>query len=491
MKTMTTPMFGRVLGATLVVMLSMGSASAANGTKAAVQPVGDGYGDVPSVFESEIVRFRGLAASGIEELQIEAAQGFYYLKHKRGEAIILPLLNSDDPIVRLEAVKALGVCGGRKAVEGLIATISDKNWEVRANAIDALRRMTAHDAPADARAWREWLNASDWSVKEAELITGLSSNNKARALSALQALVHIGTPTAEDAILKHGIRVGPQGPRLVTKALERVGTERSLPLLLRLAGKAPDFTWPLVEIGGDRPEVEETLLAAFARMPTNPTVMVNLDRIHSTGAAPQSGQLLRAFGLVIYRAATDDLHRPPTSTQRLAANLLLRTGQSQKIVKLILDEIEGVRRDEDTPEFLRQTLTSMREELKPGFQRLDTGNVALPLASLGHITRDPVFTPRMLKLLDHPNYVVRIYAAEALAALHAEEAVAPILRVINQPYGFADATTLTSGKHRDKSQTVRWRGYLAIALGKLGGEEARVALEKLATNPETFRDIRY
>jgi hypothetical protein len=38
-----------------------------------------------------------LAGSDIQECQIEAAQGLYYLGNHRGEAILLPLLQSDSP----------------------------------------------------------------------------------------------------------------------------------------------------------------------------------------------------------------------------------------------------------------------------------------------------------------------------------------------------------------------------------------------------------
>jgi hypothetical protein len=38
---------------------------------------------------------------------------------------------------------------------------------------------------------------------------------------------------------------------------------------------------------------------------------------------------------------------------------------------------------------------------------------------------------------------------------------------------------------------VRWRGFLCMALGRLGGEAARAALESYAADPARPRDIRY
>ena len=64
-----------------------------------------------------------------------------------------------------------------------------------------------------------------------------------------------------------------------------------------------------------------------------------------------------------------------------------------------------------------------------------------------------------------------------MAALQAPEAVEPILRVVTTPYPFPDPTSQVSGKHFERSKFVRWRGYVCIALGKLGGEEARLGLE--------------
>ena len=65
-----------------------------------------------SNFDSEIARFARLAASGIPQCRIEAAQGLYYLGNYRGAAILLPLIESDAAMVRLQVVRALGVCGG-------------------------------------------------------------------------------------------------------------------------------------------------------------------------------------------------------------------------------------------------------------------------------------------------------------------------------------------------------------------------------------------
>lgn len=443
-----------------------------------------------SYFDSEIARFAKLAASGIPDCQIEAAQGLYYLGNHRGEEFLLPLIGSDSPIVRLHAVKALGVCGGRESIRPLIECLDDSDWEVRVNAKDSLERMTGQAPFADKSAGLKWLSGSAWEEKEAALLEELAGPGAPRALAALKAFRFIGSSAGEEAVAARGAQLGRPGVTLAVKALERIGTKKSIPALVAACPAYPDTAWALGEIGG--PEAEQALLAALPRWANRRVdYMVNLDRLGSTKCGPHIPTLLQSFGLVIFRSRTDDLQFEPTAFQRAAANLILRTGESQKVVDLILAQCEGTRRDEDTPERLRKILADMQPELAPGFVRNDGLTVAQPLAAMPHIIRDKRFVPRLIKLLEHPAYIVRIYAAEALATVKAPEAVEPILRVASSPYAFPDPTNLVSGKHFGLSKVVRWRGYICIALGKLGGEQARLGLEKLATADNSYRDVRY
>ena len=43
----------------------------------------------------------------------------------------------------------------------------------------------------------------------------------------------------------------------------------------------------------------------------------------------------------------------------------------------------------------------------------------------------------------------------------------------------------------DDCNAVRWRGYLCMALGRIGAPEARRALDTLAVDPGAPRDVRY
>ena len=472
--------FAARLGLCCVFLLLLGGTDKAGAEDS--QPV--------SYFDSEIARFARLAAGGIPECRIEAAQGLYYLGNHRGEAILLSLIESDSPAVRLHAVKALGVCGGRDGIRPLVDCLDDSDWEVRVNARDALERMTGQPPFDDRAAGVAWLEGSTWEEKEAALLKQLAEPEAALATAALRAVRFIGSSVSEEAVSLRGAQLGRPGVTLALKALERIGTPKAVPGLVAACRAFPDAAWALTEIGG--PAAEPALLAALPRYrDSRIDYMVNLDRIGSTKCGPHIPLLLRCFGLVIYRSRTDDLQCEPTAFQRVAANLILRTGESQKVVDLILAQCEGTRRDQDTPEHLRKIMAEMQPELAPGFVRNDGLTVAQPLAAMPHVIRDKRFVGRLIKLLDHPAYIVRIYAAESLATLQAQEAVEPILRVVSMPYPFPDPTSQVSGKHFDRSKFVRWRGYVCIALGKLGGEPARLGLEKLATADKSYRDIRY
>lgn len=450
--------------------------------------------DVPSVFAEDVARFTRLASSDVDALRIEAAQGFRYLQHAKGEKSLLPLVHAKSPLVRLEATKALGLCGGRKSVPVFIDLLTDRDWEVRSAAHAALVRMTGQRFPADAvEKWRDWLDGSDWLVKQRALLDQLRKGDRGKRLAALKALRFIGDTGAETDVLAVLAKPGDlkrDGMIAAIRALERIGTKRSLPLLVKYAVHFPAATWPLAEIGG--PEAETALIQAFRKFRTHtPDAVVNLDRIESKRGDEVMPLLLSSFGLVIYRVRPDELHRAPDVYQRAAARLILRTGKSQRIVELILAQVEGTRKDADTPKPLRKLLAGMKHELKKGFVRSDGMTVAQPLAALPHIATDKRFVPRLIALLKHQAYIVRIYAAETLASLRAEQAVPKILEVIREGYPFSDATRLASGKHFGHSRTIRWRGYLCIALGKLGGDAARTELEKMACDVDAFRDIRY
>lgn len=453
-----------------------------------------GEQQLPDFFSQEVARLTKLANSPCPALRIEAAQGFRLLQHRSGEAPLLQLSDDTDPDVRLEVIRALGRCGGRRTAPVLVAALSGPCHHTRGLAHTALCRMTAQRFDvADIAKWDSWLKIGSWEAKQAALIAQLNSAESQVRCRALRALRYIGGADTEELLLQWlGKRqgVGREETRLAIEALERLGSPKSLPFLTAQAAHYQEAAWALGEIAG--PDAEAALLAGLQRFRGRPLgYMTNLDRVRSTKCERFLPLLLGQFGLVIYRAQTDELHRPPTARQRVAANLILRTGKASQVVDLILAECEGKRRDETTPKHLRALLSGMREELRPGFVRSDGVTVAQPLAALPHITKDTAFVPRLIALLKHRAYIVRIYSATTLATLHAHEALKPIEALVREPYPFVDGVELASGKHFGRSQAVRWRGFLCMALGRLGGDQARAVLEDLATTGSNTRDIRY
>lgn len=450
--------------------------------------------EIRPVFDAEVARFGALSKSPLVEFRVEAAQGFGHMRHHAGEEALLPLAGDPDPTVRLVAIEALGHCGMRRGVERLAGVAAMGGNDERRLARIALERMTGESYPEDKPgAYGGWLAADGWDAKEDRLLAAIEGEDAGARLRALIALRFIGSPRAEDRLLARAQgqpAFNGQEFRHAVRALERIGSARAVPALTALAASFPDTAWALGQIGG--PEAEAALQRSLAKFGSRRVdATVNLDRLASTNCAPHIPMLIRSFGFAIYRGDTDDLHRPPHAAQRAAANLILRSGESQRVVDLVLKEAEGTRKDEETPERWRGVLAAMREELKPGFWRNDGRTDADPLAALPHIVRDRAFVPRLRALLRHPAFIVRIYAAECLGALKAGEAVPDILAVIREPYPFVDEVQQVSGKHREMSQGVRWKGYLCMALGRLGGEGARVGLEALATDPAAPRDVRF
>jgi HEAT repeat protein len=276
-----------------------------------------------------------------------------------------------------------------------------------------------------------------------------------------------------------------------SNAQERAANERSIPTLARQRTDAA--AWALGRIGG--PQAETALL----KFPKTIAVLLNLDRLHSTNCAPFLPTLIHSFGLVTYRAHPDDIHFPDAQPiQKVSANLILRSGLASLLIEGTLRDLEKTSQPPishstplELPPIIAQPIAAMAEELKPGFVRGDGETASQPIAAVYHVADDPTLASRLRPLLRHPAIVPRIYVAMLLGKLKAADALPDLLKLIHEPYAFSDSTALASGKHFEHSQTIRWRGYICMAVGKLGTDEARAALERLALDPTQPRDVRY
>jgi len=446
--------------------------------------------DPPDVFSGEFGRCVALAASQSAELRLTAVQGFSWLKHSSAEPHLIALARDADPAVRREAAFALGRVGRRDSIPALMAMLRDSDVGAAQQARASLQRLTQRPDPS-----QEWWQSTSADAYEADLIERLKQPDAPSRLAALRALRCFGTARAEQPaqqLLSADPRPDPEQVLAIIEVLERVGTQASLPWLCQVVEIVPDACWALANLGGA--QAEEALIKAAQRhwdYGSNPQLLINLDRLHSTRCGPLVAALVYSFGCISFRGQPEDLAYDPTPGQRAAANLIIRSGRGPEVVDLVLREMEGCGVDAEIPADLKDQIVRLREELLPGFVRNDGVTTSQPMCAMSHVIRDRRLAPRLVPLLRHPAYVARVYAAEALCRLGAVEALPEIAALVEEGYPFPDATTLTSGKHFGDSQAARYKGFLCMALGHLGGDGARLALERWCSDPDQFRDIRY
>ena len=487
---------------------------------------------VLDVITEDSSHFTALLLSPVPERRVEGVQGLANLKHWPAESALLRLLDDRSPAVRREAVLALSRLGGAATIPRFIPLLDDPSWEIRQNALLGLHALTVEDFDVTAQdVWEKWWTSSTRAEKEQRLLdlagkppetavgTITTATVNAGSIStapgqrarvrpslsplvhparraALRALVHLATPASEEALLR--LLQQPAAPPLdaderkdVCEALERAGSSRAIPALA--AQKSDAAAWALGSLGGA--EAERALLG----FPKTLATLLALDRLHSTNADPFLPQLVGQMGLITFRSQPDDvMNQDLQPIQRVGANLIRRSGLASMFFECVLQELE----DSMNPPILRgprpeapsgwaDMFKRMRSELKPGFVREDGTTTSQPVAALCYAADDPALARRLIPLLRHPAIVVRVYVALTLGRLQAREALPAMQQLIAEGYTFSDSVALASGKHFDQSQTVRWRGFFCLALGRLGGDEARKALEAFAVDPKQPRDIRY
>jgi len=443
---------------------------------------------IPDIFGKEMAEIRALVSSSIPELRVEGVQRAFYLRQWSLEPNLVPLLKDPSPLVRRKAVQAIGRCGTHVSVPHLISLLEDQNWDIREHARLALCRMTGQTLGASKAEWERWWDATVLKEKQSALLAELDGDDGDECRAACRALRSMATEGCEDAILKYltgSDAIDAEGRGFLIEALERIGTKKSLPYLLKCASEGEvQAAWAAGSMAERMPEcrdkVEDALLSGFRRR-NDIGIMLNLDRVKSAKCGPFLPRLVRNFNSLIdssYRS--DDVRYPASPLQRVSANLIIRSGKGPMLVGLILSELEGKLDPGSVPKDLKPFFESLRAILEPGFLREGFGSAACLLSALYHVGNDKAIVPRLIPLLRHRSYIVRIYSALLLGKLRAPEAVGPILDVINEGYPFSDSTAMASGKHTAafrfvdgkkvrQSQTVRWRGYLAMALGRLGG----------------------
>lgn len=449
---------------------------------------------IESFHHQEVRRLTALLQSPVAAIRVEGVQGLAGMKHGPSEEKLLPLLSDPNEQVRKETTLALGRLGSALSFEPLVNKLEDTSWEQRKLASLALEEFNPGSTASWGRGqWLDWAKSSSRREKVAQLLAQAQQPgpSRERVLRALRRWVETSDEEAVLKLLEPASNLSITERTLLCEALERIGSSKSIPTLARQHVEAA--AWALGTLGGT--EAEAALLAARK----TPAVMINLDRLASTNCGSFLPHLVYSFGLITYRSHPEDLHFGVAQpVQRAAANLILRSGQAPTLIEGIIRELEQTMQPSvvsNTPLTLPPDVTAMlaqmREELKPGFVRGDGLTTSQPLSALHFIVEDPSIAPRLRPLLKHPAFLPRIYIALTLCKLQDVAGGEEILSLIKEGYKFSDATALASGKHFDQSQTVRWKGFLCMALGKLRTDAARTALEQLASDQDQPRDVRY
>jgi len=459
---------------------------------------------IPDVLGQDIAKFKALMAAPTPELRVDGVQGARLLREFEFEPQLIGLLRDPEPILRREAAEALASCGTWRSVMNLIALLDDPDWQVREHAHVALCALTGQSFPSSGKAaWERWWNATPIEEKQKRLLADLASADVDTRVAAARAMRSMATPPCEDAILKlltGSKSLGPKERKYLTEGLDRIGTAKSMPFFIQ-RGSVGDraAAWALGRRGGK--EAEVALLKGFRRN-RGLDFLLNLDRIKTTKCAPFLRPLCQNFTSLIRAGRGEEMRYPPSPLRRVSANLIRRTGKGPMIVDLILAEMEGKPKIDAIPPDLKPLFENMRQLLKPYFVREGVSHLDCLFGAFHDLAVDKALVPRIVPLLRSKVLLVRIYAGMTLGKLQAPEAVGPILAVIQEGYAFPDCTSPVSAKHTGsfvqvdgkrvrQSQTVRWLGYLCDALGHIGTDEARQALEKLATDPNAPRDVRY
>lgn len=344
---------------------------------------------------------------------------------------------------------------------------------------------------------------------------------------ALRALARLASPEFEPHFIS--LLRDAQTPPLdaeehefLCAALERAGSARAVPVLA--AQRTEAAAWALGHLGGHNAE------RALLNFPPSLAMLLALDRLRSTNAGPLLPQLVAHMGQITYRGQPDDvMNEDLQPVQRVGANLILRSGLAPAFIERAVQELEDTMKPAvahgprpDCPPQWERMFTAMRSELKPGFVREDGTTTTQPVVAMCYLLgngnlggsrreealsnssdqRQSLLTSaatigeaslvkRLIPLLRHPAVVPRVYVALALGRMQAREAAPELVALVREGYAFSDSAALASGKHFDQSQNVRWRGFVCLALGRMGGDEARTALEQFASDTKQPRDIRY
>ena len=113
----------------------------------------------------DVPRIVPLARAEEPLVRLEAVRALQRLHNSEAVKVLIERLSQDkesEPELRAEAASALGQYAEGNVMQSLIASLADPSLLVNKNAHDSLRTLTGNDAlPADRKPWVEWSKATE------------------------------------------------------------------------------------------------------------------------------------------------------------------------------------------------------------------------------------------------------------------------------------------------------------------------------------------
>jgi HEAT repeat protein len=191
-----------------------------------------------------------VAAIGDEDLQVRRS-AILGLSKNVGQAsteeavgVLIRVMNAGDLETRCVAAQALGQMApnGPTTTKALISAMTDKQWILRQNAVEALRAMRPNRAVVDT-ADVETLEQQDRNLVVPALIVALDDEQPTVRQVALDLMIRIGPPAsaAVPALIEAFYDVDDHERLLVARALGNIGPEaiEALPVM-KMAKQAKD-----------------------------------------------------------------------------------------------------------------------------------------------------------------------------------------------------------------------------------------------------------
>lgn len=486
-----------------------------------------------------------------------AAEALGYLRAYAAADVLVSALSDDSVLVRREAAMTLAWCGGRDHVAPLLKALEDSDWVTRQAAWVSLTNLTGMEFPFDALAtpeiqheqanrWRTWwadvpvgevpsdVLALLQGAEAVENLAGtLSFERGVRALGALggpevaQVIHGILAPytkrgevtSAEKMLVQAGLRSlgrlrhpasllmlidflqSPQWARYAADALGDYGSEDAAMALMvayprygrDLEGERPKEypldDWPNLSPADRMFETPFAIAYALARL--------RLSDEDTLAALRRLVPLLVANLPSDYDAA---MLYEPEAHQVITAHLLERAGLRRVASHAALNAL-GAGIPADRSPYSKETkhLKKLATRLaKDGVYAVDEPYMEVT-SWLPTFCQDPEDIPTLIEFLEHDSGWVRINAAKALMFMGAQEAVAPLSKLLAESnteasYGYFGGHInyeTVQGQDEYDGPVPKWREAYIRALGRLGATQCVPLIAEILTDEDNSLGILY